>query len=143
DKIARRIERSGCANFQERAELTSPRQKMVKSAVTMADDLRAAALLVFTIRGHMARFAAWMRPRHSPIFAVCESWGVANGLALNYGVTPLVIPFNHDSPEYTVNTAIVALVKKGALHKGQTVVIISSISSGEEMVDAVMMRTIL
>src|SRR5437867_7546854 len=60
DKIARRIERSGGANYQANAELTSPRQKLVKSAVVMADELRADAILVFTLRGNMARHTGWM-----------------------------------------------------------------------------------
>ncbi|MFM7103549.1 MAG: pyruvate kinase, partial [Verrucomicrobiota bacterium] len=34
DRIARRIERSGGSNYQQDAELTQPRQKLVKSAVT-------------------------------------------------------------------------------------------------------------
>src|SRR5947208_9491651 len=53
DRIAQRIERSGGANFHDQAELTSPRQKMVKSAVIMANDLKADAILVFTVRGNM------------------------------------------------------------------------------------------
>ena len=48
DRIARRIERSGGANYVEDAQLTSPRQKLVKSAVIMANELRAEAILVRT-----------------------------------------------------------------------------------------------
>src|SRR3989440_2293161 len=69
DRIARRIERSGGADFHERAEFTSPRQKLAKSAVVMANELHADAMLVFTLRGNMARHTAWMRPRFSPIYA--------------------------------------------------------------------------
>ncbi len=142
DKIARRIERSGGANFQERAELSSPRQKMVKSAVVMADELRADAIIVFTVRGRMARYTAWMRPRFSPIFAVCELSGVADSLALNWGVTPLVIPFDHADPEKTIVAALKALKESGDLKPGQTAVIISAIAAGEQIVDAVQMRTL-
>jgi pyruvate kinase len=78
DRIARRIERSGGANFHERANFTSPRQKLVKSAIVLADELKADAVLVFTIRGNMARHAAACRPRYSPIFAMCEYPGVAD-----------------------------------------------------------------
>src|SRR5207244_10552578 len=39
DRIASRIERSGGANFFERAETNTPRQKLVKSAVVMANEL--------------------------------------------------------------------------------------------------------
>src|SRR5205814_9004637 len=65
DRIAQQIERSGGANSHEQAELTRPRQTMVKSAVIMANELKADAIVVFTIRGNMARHAAWVRQRHS------------------------------------------------------------------------------
>jgi pyruvate kinase len=142
DRIARRIERSGGANFYEQAELTSPRQKLVKSAVVMANELRAEAILVFTLRGNMARHTAWMRPRHSAIYAICENWGVANALGLNWGVAPIVIPFNHADPEKTIDPAIQLLIQKGLLKSGNTVVITSSITVGEQLVDAVQMRVV-
>ena len=142
ERISQRIERSGGANFYEHAELTTPRQKMVKSAVVMANELKADAIIVFTIRGNMARHTGWMRPRYSPIYAVCENWGVANALALNWGVTPVVTSFNHADPERTIEPALQTLIAKGMLHKGNTVVIISSISVGEQIVDAVQMRVV-
>jgi len=142
DRIARRIERSGGANFHEQAELTSPRQKLVKSAVVMANELRAEAIVVFTIRGNMARHSAWMRPRYSAIYAVCENWTVANALSLNWGVTPLVASFNHADPEKTIDPALQTLIAKGMLHKGNTIVVISSITVGEQIVDAVQMRVV-
>src|SRR5205814_8777677 len=46
-RIAARIERSGGANYFEQAQLTSPREKLVKSAVIMANELKAEAILVF------------------------------------------------------------------------------------------------
>src|ERR1041385_3134495 len=86
DRIARRIERSGGANYFDHAHLTSPRQKLVKSAVIMANELKADAILVFTRRGHMARFTGWMRPRYSQIFAICENKDVAESLTLSWGM---------------------------------------------------------
>ena len=142
DRIAERIERSGGANFYEQAELSSPRQKLVKSAVVMANELKAEAIIVFTVRGNMARHCAWMRPRHSKIFAVCENWTVGNALALNWGVTPVVTSFNHADPEKTIDPALQMLITKGMLQKGNTAVIISSITVGEQIVDAVQMRVV-
>jgi pyruvate kinase len=142
DRIAQRIERSGGANFQERAELTTPRQKLVKSAVVMAEELQADAILVFTIRGNMARHTAWMRPRNSPIYAVCETQSVADSLTINWGVTSIVIPFDHADPEKTISLALETLTAKGHLEKGNTTVVISSIAAGEQIVDAVQMRVV-
>jgi pyruvate kinase len=110
--------------------------------VVLANELRADAIVVFTVRGNMARYTAWMRPRHSLIFAVCENWGVANALALNWGVTPVVAPFNHADPEKTIDPALQKLIAQGMLKQGNTIVIISSITVGEQIVDAVQMRVV-
>jgi pyruvate kinase len=142
NRIARRIEASGGAGYHERAEFTSPRQKLAKSAVVMADELRADAMLVFTLRGNMARHVAWMRPRYSPIHAFCGTWEVSDALTLNWGVTPHVIDFDHDNPDKTIHKAVSKLVADGVLKRGDTVVIVSSITAGETTVDAVQMRTV-
>lgn len=140
DRIAQRIERSGGANYQENAELTTPRQKLVKSAVVMANELKAEAILVFTLHGNMARYASWMRPRHSVIYAICESERVARSLSLSWAVTAVVIPFNHVDPAKTMSAAFEVLMKQDLLHKGNTVVIVGAISSDDRIVDAVQMR---
>jgi pyruvate kinase len=142
NRISRRIEVSGGAGFQNHADFTSPRQKLAKSAAVMADELRADAILVFTLRGNMARHMGWMRPRYSPIYAFCDSWVVGNALSLNWGVVPQVIDFDHANPNGTVDLAIKKMMEEGALKQGSTVVIISSISAGDTTVDAIQMRTI-
>ena len=142
DRIAQRIERSGGAGYQAQAQLTSARQKLVKSAVVMADELRADAIVVFTIRGFMARHTAWMRPQYSPIFAFCESRPVADSLSLNYGITPLVIEFDHVNPEKTIDGALKILAARNFLKEGSTAVVITSVAASEQMVDAVQMRTV-
>jgi len=142
DRIARRIERSGGASYFEQAQLTNPRQKLVKSAVIMANELKAEAILVFTRHGHMARYTGWMRPRCSQIYGVCENKDVAEALTLSWGVLPLVIPFDHGNPDNTIELALKTLVQEGRLCEGNTVVIISSISAGEKIVDAVQMRVV-
>ena len=142
DTIARRIERSGGANYHDSAQLTTNRQKLVKSAIVMANELKAEAILVFTRHGHMARHTGWMRPRYSKIFALCAQDETARGLALNWGVTPFVVPFDMINPENTIEDAMRLLTEQGHLHKGQTIVVIGSILVSEQIVDAVQMRTV-
>ncbi len=142
DKIATRIERSGSAQFHDAAELTNPRQKLVKSAVVMANELKAAAMLVFTRHGSMAQYASWMRPHYSPIYAMCENEKTANEMALCWGVTSFVMPFDFINPQNTIETALKNLAEQGRLQHGATVVIIGAISVGTEIVDAVQMRTV-
>jgi len=142
DRIAGRIERSGGANFFEHAEMTTPRQKLVKSAVVMANELKAEAILVFTRHGHMARHTGWQRPRYSPIYALCPNEEVARGLSLSWGVTPFVVPFDLINPENTIESALKSLSQQGRLHAGNTIVVIGSILVGEQIVDAVQMRVV-
>lgn len=142
DKISRRIERSGGANFHERAGLTSPRQKIMKSAVIMANEMKAEAILVFTLHGNMARYASWMRPHYSTILAICDNQEVANRLTLNYAVIPIVKPFIQSVPEHNLTETILLLTQSGHLKSGNTVVIVSSIQSGDHTVDAIQMRVV-
>ena len=142
DRIARRIERSGGANYFEHAQFIEGRQKLVKSAVILANDLKAEAILVFTRHGSMARYTGWMRPRYSQIYALCERLDVAQSLTLNWGVMSCVISFDHADPEQTIELALSTLVEQDRLHAGSTVVIISSISAGQQNVDAVEMRVV-
>src|SRR5205814_3870535 len=105
-RIASRIERSGGANYQEHAEFTSPRQKLVKSAVVMADELKADAILVFTLHGPMARYTAWMLPLHSPIHALCPIKTAPNSFAPSRGPTAFTIPLKASAPRQTICIAL-------------------------------------
>jgi pyruvate kinase len=142
DRIARRIERSGGANYFEHAQLATPRQKLVKSAVVMANELKAEAILVFTRRGSMARYTGWMRPRYSPIYALCPDEQIARRLTLGWGVTPCVVPFDLINPENTIDSALKILLQEGRVRTGNTIVVIGSILVGEQIVDAVQMRVV-
>lgn len=142
DRIARRIERSGGAKFYEQAELTQARQKVVKSAVVMANELKADAILVFTRHGSMARYTGWLRPHFSTVYGLCARDNVARGLAMSWGVTPMVIPFDLINPQNTIETALKIMIEQKCLQRGQTVVIIGSILSGDQIIDAVQMRVV-
>jgi pyruvate kinase len=90
----------------------------------------------------MARYTAWLRPRHSQIYALCVHDQAAHGLTLSWGVTPFVVPFDPIDPENTIEAALKSLIAQGRLHKGTTVVIIGSILAGDQIVDAVQMRVV-
>jgi pyruvate kinase len=142
DRIARRTERSGGARYYEQASLTTPRQKIAKSAVVMANELKAEAILVFTFSGNMARHAAWMRPQYSPIYAACEDERAAASLSLTWGVTPLLIAFDRIQPENTLADSLKALHQQQLVQKGNTVVVIGAISTGDQIIDSIQMRQI-
>ena len=57
-------------------------------------------------------------------------------------MTPFVVPFDLINPENTIDAALKSLLELGRLQKGATVVVIGSILVGEQIVDAVQMRTV-
>jgi pyruvate kinase len=141
NRIAERIERSGGAGYAEQAELKDERQKVVRSAVVMANELKAKGILVFTRHGYMAQFTSWLRPESSPIFAFTNSEQVRNQLNLLWGVAPFVIEFS-DDPETTILRAESLLREQGLLAKGDQVVIISDILARDKLINAVQMRLV-
>ncbi len=142
DRIAHRIERSGGANYSDQAELTDPREKIAKSAVVMANELRATAIVSLIRSGSMTRYLSWLRPRYSVIYAIGQSLDVAEELTLNWGVFPLVMEFDPHNLDKNIELGLKTLLGRRLLHRGNTVVVVSSISAGNQVVDAVQMRVV-
>ena len=142
DRIAQRIERSGGANYWEHAELTDPREKIARSAVVLANELRAQAIVTLIRGGSMTRYLSWLRPKYSVIYAVGEKPEVAGELSLNWGVVPIVMPYDHGSLDKNIDMALKHLVQKRQLRRGNTVVVVSSINSADQVVDAVQARIV-
>ena len=65
------------------------------AACDMAEALGAKAILVPTFSGRTASRVARLRPRR-PIIALTHHPGVARNLAIEWGVTPVVIPEGRD-----------------------------------------------
>jgi pyruvate kinase len=141
DRIAKRIERSGGAGYANGAELRDDRQKVVRSAVVMADEMKAKGILVFTRHGYMAHFTSWLRPAASPIFAFTSSEIVRNQLNILWGVAPFVIEFS-DDPETTILRAEKLLRDQEFLAKGDQIVIVSDILARDKLITAVQMRLV-
>jgi pyruvate kinase len=141
DRIANRTERSGGANYADKAVLSDERQKIVRSAIVMADELQAKGILVFTRYGYMAQFVSWLRPRKSEIFAFSNDPQVCNQLTLCRGVSAYQIAFSED-PESTILNAEKVLRDRELIRPGDTVVIISDIRARNRLINAVQMRLI-
>jgi pyruvate kinase len=142
DRIAQRTELSGGANFFELAELTDPREKIAKSAIVMANELRADAIVTFVRGGSMTRNLSWLRPRYSTIYAVGQSDEVLRQLTLNRGVIPIALQLDMVDLESNISLALKKLVEQRYLRVGNTVVIVSFIMADSQIVDAVQMRVV-
>ncbi|MBO0696509.1 MAG: pyruvate kinase [Verrucomicrobia bacterium] len=140
-RVATRIERSGGAGYAEDARLENIRQKMVASAVTLANSLQDSKLVVFTLKGRMARYASSLRPHRAPIFAFTPSQEVYRQLALSWGTFPACLDFAAGS-DRTIASAEKFLRKNKSAARGNRLVIISDVRMGRAMIDSIQVRVV-
>src|SRR6266567_2793434 len=140
NRVALRIERSGGAGYAEAAILKDKRQKMVASAVLLANSLANSKIIVFTRHGAMAGNVSKLRPANAPIFAFTSSKEVYRQLSIDWGVHPVKIDF-HDDPNATIEAAEAFLRRTRLTAPGDQLVIISDLRAGKERIDSVQLRT--
>jgi len=142
DKIARRVEQEPNAGFAAHALLETEKQKIVKSAIVLANSLDDAMIVVFTKHGVMAHFASQLRPERAPIFAFCADLDVCRSLNLSRAVTSVLMDFPSDAPNETIARAIAHLREQTHVAPGTPLVIISDVLQGEFAVDAVLLKKV-
>jgi pyruvate kinase len=140
-RVAVRTERSGGAGYAENAVLKSIRQKMVASAVTLANSLHDSKLIVFTLQGRMARYASNLRPQRAPIFAFTPSEEVYRQLALYWGTFPARVDFS-GGPNRAIAAAEKFLRKNKLATPGDHMVIISDVRMGRALIDSIQLRVV-
>jgi pyruvate kinase len=140
-RISERIERSGGLGFAEDAILEDNRQKTVRSAVTLANNVSDSKIVIFTRRGTMADFVSNLRPKHSPIHAFALTWELCRKLILNRGVIPHFLPFD-TNPTRTIGLAENYLIENGLAKSGDHLVIVTDILAGEDRFDSIQLRVI-
>lgn len=141
DKVSRRIERSGGADFSDYAETTSNRQKAVKSAVALANSIPGSKIIVFTKRGFMADHFSQLRPKEAPIFAFTPSEQIARRMTLNWAILPIVMPFDLN-PEHTIVAAEKELVKRGLISSDDQLVVLTDVMTGHDRFDSIQLRRV-
>lgn len=141
DRVAKRIELSGGAQFADDTIIEDARQKTVKAAVVLANSFENSKIVVFTRRGVMADYTSHLRPLHAPIFAFAPSEEVVRRLALNWGTHAIKLDFD-DRADTTVKRAENLLKKMDLVSIGDRLIVISDLQAGEERYDAIHVREI-
>jgi pyruvate kinase len=123
DRIARAVEPSMDYRHEIPAASLNPTigGAMSNAACDIAEALRAKAILVPTYRGKTASSVARLRPQR-PIIALTHVEWALRQMALEWGVTPILIP-ECDNVEELWNTAVRAARESGHVDVGDRVVI--------------------
>ncbi|MGC4016944.1 MAG: pyruvate kinase [Luteolibacter sp.] len=138
-RIANRIERSGGLGFGAQVLLRDERQKSARAAVTLADSLPDALLVVLTRRGVLANQTAMLRPRTSGFFAFTPKEKVCRQLGLTRGVQAFKLPFAATIEE-TIQRATDHLRALDLVRPGTPLVIVSDILSDHFAANSILLH---
>jgi pyruvate kinase len=142
DRISERIERGNTVTkYVNPVVCKSAGQRMNAAAVYLANETNSAGICVFTHTGKTARFIAGLRPQQSPIFAFTPNLQVCRQLSLHFGVTAHVIEYAEDA-----NVILMQMLDKLRLHHkigaGSSVVVVSDLAVGKDILHAIHVHTI-
>ncbi|MFT4177318.1 MAG: pyruvate kinase [Luteolibacter sp.] len=138
-RIASRIERSGGHGFGQGVLLRDERQKTARAAVTLADSLPDARLVVLTRRGVLANHVAMLRPRTSGFYAFTPTEQVCRQLMLTRGVQPFKLGFATNI-EDTIQKVCDLLLTQGLVRQGTPLVIVSDILSDHFAANSILLH---
>jgi len=138
-RIASRIERSGGHGFGQNVILRDERQKTARAAVTLADSLPDARLVVLTRRGVLANQVAMMRPRTSAFYAFTPKESVCRQLSLTRGIRAFKTSFASNIEE-TIKRATEHLRELDLVRPGTPIVIVSDILSDHFAANSILLH---
>ncbi len=138
-RISSRIERSGGQGFGQSVLLRDERQKTARAAVTLADSLPDARLIVLTRRGVLANHVAMMRPRTVGFYAFTPTERVCCQLSLTRGVRAFKLAFASNI-ELTIERVCEALRQANLVRPGTPLVIVSDILSDHFAANSILLH---
>jgi pyruvate kinase len=109
--------------------------------VFLANETNSAGICVFTHSGKTARYISGLRPQGAPIYAFTPNLDVCRSLSLHFGVRAHVIEF-HNDPNENLLRMQARLLERGYLHPGDSIVVVSDLVVGKEILHAIHVHTL-
>ncbi len=140
-RIADTTERLENNHRRTAVTLRNPKNKLLRSAGLLAEDIDGACVIVFTRAGNLPQTLSSLRLVDTPIFAFTDQPILETQMRLLRGVEPFLIEFAEDR-ENTIQTAFKTLVSKGYVEEGTWSVIITTVLRRKRLIDGLQMRAI-
>ncbi len=141
-RIVSRIQEEIGAGHNSELKLRTPKEKMLRSAVVLAEELRDTGILVFTRSGDLARMMAALRPNGVPLFGFTDVPSVYKKMRILWGIEPFFMEFQDDS-EATILEAMDRLKTNRWIEPGQHLVAITNVlGMGKQVIDCIQLRDV-
>jgi pyruvate kinase len=140
NRVIRSVQRDQGRTHNDRLVLRSPKEKMLRAAVMLAEDLGGAGIIVFTRSGALPRLLSAQRPKACPIFAFTDVERVFSMMLMYWGVEPFLMELDED-PEQTILNAFSYLKRRGWADPGDPMVVITNVLGRErKIIDSLQVR---
>ncbi|OAI50898.1 pyruvate kinase [Opitutia bacterium SCGC AG-212-L18] len=138
-KISYEIEADLPLSYNQKFELSLPKNKMLRSAVVLAQELGNAGILVFTRTGRSAQLISSLRATQCPIFVFTNNKTIYRQMRILWGIEPFFLQFfeNHNQ---TIENALDELTKNKSLKKGNYAIILTSVVIKTQSIDTIQLR---
>lgn len=139
--IIKSIEPTVNQRINQAIHLDTPKDKMLRSAVTLAQSLDDSAIVVFTRSGSLGYTLGALRGKGVPIFAFTDVEAVFRQLLLPRGVEPFIMEFA-DDPEVTIERAFDYLKGRNWPITGKWLVVITNALAHGKTIDTIQLRLV-
>ncbi|HWA28599.1 MAG TPA: pyruvate kinase [Lacunisphaera sp.] len=140
-RVAGRIEGSAAKGYNSSLPLKSHKDRLLRSAVTLAQEIGEAGIVVFTRSGLLPQTLAALRAWRCPIYAFTDNPQAFRHMLLLWGVEPFLITFSTE-PEQTIRDAFAYLLRRGWVQRGDWMVVVTNVLAGEKTIDSIQMRPV-
>jgi pyruvate kinase len=141
-RVAGRIEGSMTTKgYNSKLPLKTHKDRLLRSAVVLAQELGDAGVVVFTRNGLLPQALAALRAWKCPIYAFTDQPQVFRHMLLMWGVEPFLMDFRPD-PEDSISDAFAYLLRREWVKPGDWMVVVTNVLAGKKTIDSIQMRPI-
>ena len=140
-RVAGRIEGSMTKGYNSALPLKTNKDRLLRSALMLAQELGDAGIVVFTRTGLLPETLSALRGWRCPLYAFTDVPQVFLHMLLLWGVEPFKMEFKSE-PEETIKDALAYLERRGWAKKGDWMVVITNALAEENVIDAIQMRPV-
>jgi pyruvate kinase len=140
-RVAGRIEESESKGYNAALPLKTNKDRLLRSAVVLAQELGDCGIVVFTRNGLLPQSLAALRAKRCPIYAFTDEPQVFRHMLLMWGVEPFLMRFATD-PEEVIRSAFAYLLRRNWVRPGDWMVVVTNVLAGKKTIDTIQMRPI-
>jgi len=140
-RVAGTIEASAEKSYNARLPLKTNKDRLLRSAVLLAQEIGEKGIVVFTRNGLLPQALSALRATRCPIYAFTDEPHVFRHMLLVWGVEPFLMQFKPE-PEDSIGDAFAYLLRREWVKRGDWMVVVTNILAGKKTIDSVQMRPI-